>query len=132
VKNKTIKGDIYQCNRMLKYSIITTLFKHRDTQIALITNNTIQYLLRIKTTAITTYCSAGIYKLSCLICQRVHADQTGRQLWVRYKDYIRNTGISVKGDDSQFALDILNNKHSLGSIEKTGTEIGHNKKAGES
>jgi hypothetical protein len=29
-------------------------------------------------------------------------------------------------------LDILNNKHSLGSIEKTGTEIGHNKKAGES
>jgi hypothetical protein len=85
------------------------------------TRNTIKDLLMTKAAVTTAYCSACIYKLICLDCQKAYVSQIGRQLRVRYKEHIHS--IRLNRDDSKFALHILRNKHPYRSIEQTVTKI---------
>jgi hypothetical protein len=87
----------------------------------LVWNATIKDLLMTKAAMTTAYCSACIYKLKCLHCQKAYVSQTGRQLTVRYKEHTYS--IRLNRDHSKFALHILRNRHSCRSMEQTVIKI---------
>ena len=65
------------------------------------------------------YDRSGIYKLTCMTCNKSCGGQTSWNLRQRYKQHIRY--IKNNNPQSAYALHILNNQHEYGPIEKTMT-----------
>jgi hypothetical protein len=65
------------------------LFKKTKIKIAFKTGNTTKDLLHTTSTT-DKYKTAGIYKLTCLVCKEACIGQTGHSLYFRYKEHIRN------------------------------------------
>jgi len=65
------------------------------------------------------YDRSGIYKLTCMTCNKAYVGQTSRNLRQRYKEHARY--IKNSNPQSAYALHILNNQHKYGPMEKTMT-----------
>jgi len=69
---------------------ITKLFKHTNVRVAYKCTNTISHLFKPTNKAIcpsSPYDRSGIYKLTCMTCNRSYVGQTSRSLRQRYKGY---------------------------------------------
>jgi len=91
---------------------ITNLFKHTNLRIAYKCTNTISHLSKPTNKASLSsspYDRSGIYKLTCMACDKAYVGQTSRNLKQRYKEHTRY----IKNNNSQSAHDlhILNNQH---------------------
>ena len=101
---------------------ITKFFKHTDIKVAYKTNNTIRYLLSHQTQhqptpSNTKYNKSGIYRLNCPACNMRYIGQTGRPFLTRYREHYRN--YKHNNGTSKNAQNVLEHKHSIGSIHNT-------------
>ena len=101
---------------------ITNLFKDTNVRTAYKCTNTISHLSKPtnkETLLPSPYDRSGIYKLTCMTCNKAYVGQTSRNLTQRYKEHARY--IKNNNQQSAYALHILNNKHEYGPMEKTMT-----------
>jgi len=97
------------------------LFKHTNVRIAYKCTNTISHLSKPtnKVSLLSSpYDRSGIYKLTCMTCDKAYVGQTSRNLKQRYKEHTRY--IKNNNPQSAYALHILNHEYS--PIEKTMTQ----------
>ena len=88
---------------------ITNLFKHTNVRVAYKCTNTISHLSKPTNKATcppSPYDRSGIYKLTCVKCNKSYVGQTSRNLR-RYKQHTRY--IKNNNPQSAYALHILNN-----------------------
>jgi len=100
---------------------ITNLFKHTNVRIAYKCTNTISHLSKPTNKAMlppSPYDRSGIYKLTCMTCNKAYVGQTSQNIRHRYKEHTR----CIKNNpQSAYALHILNSQHEYGPMEKTMT-----------
>jgi len=99
---------------------ITNLFKHTNVSLAYKCTNTISYLSKPTNKAIcpsSPHDRSGIYKLTCVTCNRSYVGKTSRSLRQRYKEHTRY--IKNNNPLSAYALHILKIQHEYGPLEKT-------------
>ena len=93
IKNTKRAAFTYTSTQMRK---ITNLFKHTNVRIAYKCTNTISHLSKPTNEATlpsSPYDRRGIYKLTCMTCDKVYVGQTSWNLKQRYKEhtcYIKN------------------------------------------
>jgi len=78
---------------------ITNTFKHSDIKIAYHTNNTTHNHLTYNKHNHDKFSSTGVYKLTCLECNKAYVGQTGRHFIERYNEH-KCSGIIVTLPDS--------------------------------
>jgi hypothetical protein len=99
---------------------ITNLLKQTNVNIAFGSANTIRQCMKPNSPAKThDYNNSGIYKLTCMSCNKSSIGQTSRNLAQRYREHIRY----IRNNDPQsaFAQHILRNAHEYGTITDTMT-----------
>ena len=98
---------------------ITKLFNKLPINIAYKTNNTIGKLLNDTESRKTEekLDSSGIYRLSCPDCNMKYIGQTGRSFKVRFKEHFHD--FKYNHSKSKYATHLLENHHSIGTIEDT-------------
>jgi len=95
---------------------ITKMFKDSPIKITFTTHNTIKKLLSTKPHPIQEqFDSSGVYQLSPPDCHMKCVGQTGRSFRVRFSKHFRD--YKYNNNKSKFAQHLLDNKHSIGSIE---------------
>jgi len=101
---------------------IKNIFKHTNVRVAYKCTNTISHLSKPTNKTICTsspYDRSGIYKLTCMTCNRSYVGQTSQSLRQRYKEHTRY--IKNNNPLSAYALHILKNQHEYGPLEETMT-----------
>jgi hypothetical protein len=115
--NKTWASFTYHSSNVRK---ITNLFRQTNVNITFRSANTIRQYTRPNTAVkIHDYNSSGVYKLTCMSCNKSYIGQTSRNLAQRYREHIRY----IRNNDPQFAyaMHILQNTHEYGTITDTMT-----------
>jgi hypothetical protein len=91
-------------------------------KIAFETTNTIGYILSEEYTA-NKYEHTGIYKLTCLECQKSYLGEIWRSLRTRYKEHIQSIKFNKK--ELGYTTYILRNLHCYGKMKEIKVKIDH-------
>jgi hypothetical protein len=95
---------------------ITKAFSNTSVNISLSSSNTLSNLLPIRCHSNRNkYDSSGIYQLTCPTCHKKYTGQTCRTFKIRFQEHFRD--FKYRNNKSTFAQHLLENGHSVGSME---------------
>jgi hypothetical protein len=95
---------------------VTNIFKNTNLHITFHTTNMLFDLVCPQTEHPNNYTKSGIYKLTCNTCNKVYAQQSGRQINTRFNEHIPYIRYNSKSARTQHNL---NNKHEYRNIQVT-------------
>jgi len=105
---------------------ITYILKHSDIKIAYCTNNTTHNHLTYDNHNHDKFSSTGVYKMTCLDCNKAYVGQTGRNFIERYNEHKR--AFRNNSHTSRFAQHLNEHAHCFGSIDNIMQILHHQKK----
>jgi hypothetical protein len=104
---------------------VTKIFQKAGIKIAYTTAHTIRYLLSQHPRRSNQYESKGAYQLTCRDCGKLYIGQTDRSFQTRFKEHTRDYQMNYQ--NSLYAKHLIQNQHTLHSIENCLTILHHQK-----